>query len=328
MGASDSLDVLLRLAATNLLASVGGQQRAAEGTRFTDSPTAMRAYLEGLALWRRGRLDDATAAYDRAIAADTAFAQALFHRYTAQIWGQGGNFQQRAWERRDRLSLRERTVLEGIVGPERGRPRTLAQSFGHRRAAMERLPDSPDAAYFYGDLLFHYGASVDPLNHVREAGVILERAAALDSQATVLRHLLEIGLYLRDTALIRRVLPGYERTDDEGQWVGLWMGAAAIGDLPRLAALRRRTERREPVGAIAAVLSALIPSGRSRRCSTGLPEAPHQPTGRACTWSTPSPTSCAGGPAPPSACGPRARQARWRCRSSSTCCPAEASAAT
>ena len=85
-GPADSLDVLLQRTTTSLLASMGGQNTS-PGMRFTDSPDAMRAYLEGLHAWRRGRLAEAAAAFDRAIAADSSFAQAWFQRYLAANWG-------------------------------------------------------------------------------------------------------------------------------------------------------------------------------------------------------------------------------------------------
>ena len=243
-GPGDSLDAVLRRTATGLLAAVGGQARPDDQVRFTESPAAIRAYLEGLSAWRRGRLQDAVAAFDRAVAGDSAFAQAVFRRYTAAVWGYASPalLARMAWALRGRLSPQERTVLEGILGA--GYPysyqRTMDQRVASRVAAADALPDSPDALYFAGDLLYHYGGVVDPLNHVRRAREYLERAAAIDSQATVLQHLFEIGLETTDTALIRRVWPAFARTDYPGKWAGLWLAEAQSGD-PGLSAWLRRT---------------------------------------------------------------------------------------
>ena len=249
-GPADSLDVVLRRTATGLLAAVGGQARPDDQVRFTESPAAMRAYLEGLSAWRRGRLQDAVAAFDRAVAGDSLFAQAVFRRYTAAVWGYESTapLARMAWALRARLAPQERTVLEGILGT--GYPysytRTMDQRTASRVAAADALPDSPDALYFAGDLLYHYGGVVDPLNHIRRAREYFERAAAIDSQATVLQHLLWIGLETPDTGLIRRVWPAFARTDYSGKWAGLWVAEAQTGD-PALAAWLRRTSPPEDV---------------------------------------------------------------------------------
>ena len=41
----------------------------------------MRLYLQGLSAWRRGKIPQAAASFDKAIAADSSFAQAWFRRY-------------------------------------------------------------------------------------------------------------------------------------------------------------------------------------------------------------------------------------------------------
>ncbi|MDP3768235.1 MAG: hypothetical protein Q8S13_09480, partial [Dehalococcoidia bacterium] len=241
-GPADSLDALLRRAATSLLAAVGGQARPDDRVRFTESPAAMRAYLEGLAAWRRGRLADAAESFVRAIAEDSGFAQALFRRYLAGDWGVPGGapYTRLTWERRARLSPQERTVLEAVLGSQYPRIRLVEDRLADRQRAVNLLPDSPDALYFLGDWYYHWAAPVDPVNQLRLAKEYLERSAAVDSQATVLRHLIEIGVRTQDSALLRHVWPAYERTEDVGKWGGLWLVAASMGDQALLAALRRR----------------------------------------------------------------------------------------
>jgi tetratricopeptide (TPR) repeat protein/TolB-like protein len=240
-GSADSLDVLLQRTTTALLASMGGQT-ASPGVRFTDSPEAMRLYLEGLHAWRRGRLAEAADAFDRAIAADSSFAQAWFQRYLAANWGIEGrvSYAPLVWTRRAGLSDRERGILEALLGPAYPAPRTVEGRFAARRHLLERYPDSPDALYFLGDYYFHYGQLIDPLHHYELARAYLERAAAIDSQATVLNHLALLGLFLPDTALMRRTWPAVERTDDPARWMIGWAIAGSTGDATLLAALRRR----------------------------------------------------------------------------------------
>jgi serine/threonine-protein kinase len=240
-GSADSLDVLLQRTTTGLLASMGGQT-ASPGVRFTDSPEAMRLYLEGLHAWRRGRLAVAADAFDRAIAADSSFAQAWFQRYLAGNWGIEGrvSYAPLVWARRAGLSERERAILEALLGPGYPAPRSVEERFAARRRLLERYPDSPDALYFLGDNYFHYGQLIDPLHHFELARAYLERAAAIDSQATVLDHLALLGLFLQDTALMRRTWPAEARTEDPGRWMIGWAIAGSTGDAALLAALRRQ----------------------------------------------------------------------------------------
>jgi hypothetical protein len=205
----------------------------------------MRAYLEGLSAWRRGRLGGAAEAFDRAIADDSAFAQARYRRYLAANWGVPGRiptsgYARLAWDRRAALSERERLTLETLLGPRYPAPRLLEERFSARRSLTERLPDSPDAWYFLADYYFHYGRAVEPTRFLDLARVGFERSAAIDSQATSLSHLVWTGIVTQDTALLRRTWPALERTDDAPRWILGWLAAATAGDAATLAALRRR----------------------------------------------------------------------------------------
>jgi tetratricopeptide (TPR) repeat protein len=238
---ADSLDSALRQAAAILLGSLGGQQRAFLGARFTDSPAAMRAYLIGLAAWRRGRLSEARVALDQAIATDSSFAQAIFRRYLAGLWSTGtAPYARLAWDARARLAPQERIVLEGVMGSSYPEPRAIERRHQDRERAAALLPDSPDAQYLMGDYWFHYGSPTNPTVQLERARDYFLRATSVDSQATVLRHLIEVGIRLRDTALLRQVVPRYLGTDDAGMWSGAWVAAASIGDTSLIARLRRR----------------------------------------------------------------------------------------
>lgn len=258
---SDSLESALRQSATRLIGAVGGT-RTVEGTRYTDSPEAMRTYLLGLAAWRRGRLEIARESFDKAIAADSSFAQAVFRRYLIAVWqSAAGTYAPLAWARRERLAPQERIVLEGLLGAEFPKPRTLTQRHIDRERAANLLPDSPDALYLVGDYWYHYGATRDPVRQVERARDFLVRASALDSQATVLRHLVEVGLRLRDTALLRKVIPAYVRTEDAGTWGAAWLAAGTIGDQAMLAQLRQKApdSRPESTWPAASAVIALVP---------------------------------------------------------------------
>lgn len=237
---ADSLDVLLRRAAAGLLVAAGGQARAETGARISENSGAVREYLQGLAAWRRGRLDEATAAFDRAIEADSSFAQALFSRYLALSWGfaqRGEVITRLAWANRARLSRQQRIVLEAVLGSNYPAPRLVEQRLADLRAAATHLPDSPEALYYYGDNAYHRGAAVIA-DHLTIAREYLERATAVDSQAILLRHLVEVGIRLRDTSLLRRAAPAFSRTEAFGRWCFAFLAAAERGDAQALSAVR------------------------------------------------------------------------------------------
>jgi tetratricopeptide (TPR) repeat protein len=258
---ADSLESALRQSATRLLGAIGGT-RTVEGTRYTDSPEAMRMYLHGLAAWRRGRLEIARESFNKAIAADSSFAQAVFRRYLIAVWqNASAAFAPLAWARRERLAPQERIVLEGLLGAEFPKPRTLSQRHIDRERAANLLPDSPDALYLVGDYWYHYGATRDAVRQLERARDFLIRASALDSQATVLRHLVEVGIRLRDTALLRKVVPAYVRTEDSGTWGAAWLAAGTVGDQAMLAQLRQKTpdSRPESIWPAASAVVAIVP---------------------------------------------------------------------
>jgi hypothetical protein len=120
------------------------------------------------------------------------------------------------------------------------------------------LPDSPDAQYFAGDYLYHYGNRTDPIARLQRARDYLARSVALDSQAVALRHLVEVGVRLRDTVLLRAITPAYLRTEDIGRWAGTWIAAASSGDTARLAQLRTRAFAEEMFNSLWPVGTALV----------------------------------------------------------------------
>ena len=241
----DSVDQALRLTASGLVAALGGQQRTLEGARFTESPEAMRAYLEGLSLWRRGRLHDGLRFFERAMTLDSSFAQAAFRRYLAGSWGlRGGTITnadaiQRTHAQRARLSDPERQIVEGMLGKTYGVRPTVAQRLASLTKIAEALPDSPEAQFLLGDTWYHFGVQVDAANHVANARHYIRRAVAIDSIATGIRHLIELAVVARDTADLRRLLPVYGRTEDAGRWGGLFAGYSILGDERELARLRQ-----------------------------------------------------------------------------------------
>lgn len=229
-GSADSVEVLLSQVATSLLGATAATTRTQDVSRLTRSPAALRAYFEGLALLRRGRWLDAAAALEQSVGADSGFALAIYERWLIGIAGSMAlppGFPPIA-SVHDRLGPRERVVVDGRLGTT-GAPRTRMQIAADRLAAAERLGDSPDAWFLYGDYIFHDGLAVVPAESLlaisRRA---FSRAVALDSQPVFLFHLFETALQQRDTAAIRQLVGTYESIPDE--WPRRWLGAVFLRD--------------------------------------------------------------------------------------------------
>jgi TolB-like protein len=247
-GVADSLETLVQRLAASLLAAAGGR-RAGGQTRLTDSPQAMRAYLEGLSLWRRSRYAEAAAALERSFAADTFFGSAAFMRYRIGSWmlegARNAVWASRAQRLRERMSREDQLLLLDYFG-EPGVTPSRARNLENRRRVAALLPESPDAQYLLGDYLWHYGASAGEPNWLDLARVQFDRALALDSLGPILQHVLQAALLVGDTAQVRQAWSSFDRlSDDPLDWGWGWLVAGRTGDAALLASLRRQPN---PVG--------------------------------------------------------------------------------
>jgi len=233
-GIADSLTQLVDRLAASLLAlgSGEGEQRLA-GLTSTSLP-ALRAYLDGQALLRRGAFEDAKNRFEEALRLDSTFALAGLGVARAGEWTgiDFGPALAAAWRRRDRLSPRDRAHLEAYL------PR-FPGGFGRRDyiEASERFvqvaPDSPEAWYALGDVLFHLGPLVGVPDAHRRAAAAFDRSLALDSSyAPTLQHLTDIGAQLGDTARLRGGLELMLRVDSiSGRAeANRWFVASLLGD--------------------------------------------------------------------------------------------------
>jgi hypothetical protein len=239
---ADSLDYALRRVAAILTATVNspGTTKISDDARYTNSPEALRAYLEGMAHWRSGRLPEAARSFTAAMARDTLFARAQYRCFIAQAWGVTCRFEwSRLWEVRDRLSDAERLQVTAFTGPNPPREeRSLEQRFADVERVVIQLPDNADALFFAGDMWYHTGSVIDPKAQLARAVEYFSRAAAVDSQATYIQHLVEAAIRMRDTALIRRTAAAFMQTQSRRRWTLEWLAAASIGDDATLAKLR------------------------------------------------------------------------------------------
>ncbi len=230
----DSLPALVERLAAGLLAAAG-TSRAGPPPRLSDSPDAIRAYIEALSYFRRGKFPAAAVAFERAFAADTLFARAAFMRWLTATWGPGfgavaNQWRDRAESLKGRLSGPDQVLLDAAFG-----------DLAAKERAAQVLPESPEVHYFIGDNYYHSARARGWDAGIARARAEFERSLALDSQATSLQHLLEIGLWTSDTSLLRTVWPAYEHMVSGGD---LGMGqlvATRLGDRRMLEAQRRRS---------------------------------------------------------------------------------------
>ena len=236
-GSPDSLTQLVdRLAATLLaLGSGEGEQRLA-GLTSTSLP-ALRAYLDGEALLRRGNFGEASKRFLQAFQVDSTFALAGVGAVRAGEWGFGREAApvEAAWRHRDRLSPRDLACLTAYLGPTYPAPAGARDEVRAAERFLALAPDSPDAWYKLADNLFHYGALAAVPEALRRSEAAFARSLALDSSyAPNVQHLSEIATFFDDTvgvvrgrALLRRI-DSVSSVAVARQWhVAAWLGDTA-----------------------------------------------------------------------------------------------------
>jgi DNA-binding SARP family transcriptional activator/TolB-like protein len=201
-GMEEELFALVDRLAVELLAArlhppEAGLRSAADLT--THSLPALRAFLAGERERRAYRWSAAIEAYQQAIREDSTFALAHLRLSLAVGWSPPElhlALRQPAVEAAlrhgDRLSRRDRLVLEALADGVRGRPEVEARL----RDLTLRYPEDAEAWYLLGDLLFH--ANPDRGRSISEARQAFERAAALDpANRGFLDHLVHLALHER-----------------------------------------------------------------------------------------------------------------------------------
>jgi hypothetical protein len=238
-GPADSLPPLVdRLTAQLLVGGAAGNLRVASLT--TTSLEGLRAYLAGQVAYRNGEYDAAIADLGRAIAADSSFVLAASAYTITAGWLQppppnAPRVERLAWEGRDRLSTRDRTLLEAFVGPAYPALSNEADILAAREKAVEIVPDQADAWYFLGDEYFHNGQYLGYADWQDRAQAAFQRAVALDSTfAGPLSHLINLAADRGDSAAARRYgrLYGANVTSRGGGYDLLvrWDWARTLGD--------------------------------------------------------------------------------------------------
>ena len=206
-----SLDVVRQLLDEEGVEGGSGSVRRLESLTTSSIP-ALRAYLEGEALYRRADFEGAVDAFRVAVTEDSLFAMA-HHRLSAALgWSGGGMLEsnaagQRARELAHRLPPRDSILISTY-------DRALRQLDGNAvddlRALAEQYPDDPEVWYWLGEAYNHAGYVA--LVPVEDMGAAFETAIALDSaHVPSYIHAIESALSFHEVDKARSLLAGFER---------------------------------------------------------------------------------------------------------------------
>ena len=218
-GSPDSLFTLVDRLSIDVLAAIWqGEERPRADidlTRITTtSLPALKAYLEGESLLRRGDFAGSVAAYEQAVAADSTFAFALYHLGLAYGWVGDAVNQNRSYRRAlrhaGRLPEREALLLRATLEFST-RVLDTPTVIGLFQEVTRKYPDDADAWYFLGDAYWHGGEQL--LSSQDESEKAFRTVVELDPGfAPAYIHLVNNAFIHRpDSARASRLIDTYHR---------------------------------------------------------------------------------------------------------------------
>jgi eukaryotic-like serine/threonine-protein kinase len=210
-GPPDSLAQLVDQVAARLLTTVSGEMDERLGKLTSTSLPALRAYLDGKSKLRRGEATAAARDFQRALDSDSTFALAGLGLRIAASWYGDNPASERglraAFQARDRLSPRDRALLDALTGPRYPAPATTQEQFEARKRYLQIAPDRADAWEFYADDIFHFGTALGFVDPEKSALEAFRRSVDLDStNAVAFGHILLLAVQQGDTALEHRLV--------------------------------------------------------------------------------------------------------------------------
>jgi tetratricopeptide (TPR) repeat protein/TolB-like protein len=245
-GPVDSLPELVERLAVQVLALEAGEDE--HRLRFLVGPSsdAVRAYLDGRQLARRGRYADAISRFREALTVDSTFALAASEMGRAESWIAGSSdAYERAWLARERLGPRDVALLEARLGPDYPARATGRQLITAAQRAVRLAPGSPDAWFQLGDWFFHLGRLTAAPRWEERADSAFDRAIALDpSFAAPLMHATELAAFRGDTARVRRLGEAFFAHNSIGEAADYmrWLVPASLGDEEALVRVYERLD--------------------------------------------------------------------------------------
>jgi tetratricopeptide (TPR) repeat protein len=207
-GPRDSLFVLIDRLTARLLALGAGASSAQLSALTTTSLDALRAYLDGVAAFRRGVYQTSTPTLTRAVELDSTFALALSALIESDGWHLATTDMNRvrrlAWQYRDRLNPQDQLFLSLRLGSRYPRTTPWHVQIADAERAVQRIPESADAWFYLGDFLFHFGRVSDIAEPEVRARQAFEQSFQRDSlYGAPIQHLAALTWAAGDTAAQR-----------------------------------------------------------------------------------------------------------------------------
>lgn len=232
-----------------LLRDSGTEPRTDLASITTGSIEALKAFLRGEGLYRRGEYEAADEAYRRAVAADSSFALAYYRLGLTRGWtaAAGSELALGPLARADSLAnlpRREAGLVRAALAMVRNDPGEIDSA----RVLARRYPDDAEAWYLLGELYYHLG-------HERQVGwaeteAAFLRAVELDPRwAPHYIHMVDLALrFHADSALAADRMARYRELAPESPWNRYygWLFSLALGDSAGRAAALAELELAEP----------------------------------------------------------------------------------
>ena len=222
VGSPDSVLVLVdRLSIEILRAVLQGRQGDLPDVNLaratTSSLPALKAYLEGEVLFRRGDFEAAIPAYERAVEEDSTFAMANWRLATSYGWAEsitselGEGAMDRAVRHADRLPEHEAVLLRADYALLQG----SLDGIEPLEREVRRRPDDAEGWYTLGETYFHLGAAaLIPLAKTEEA---FARAVQLDPRfLPAYIHRIDYAMLTADSARVAALVDSVARIAEAG----------------------------------------------------------------------------------------------------------------
>jgi tetratricopeptide (TPR) repeat protein len=202
-----------------LLQELEGEPRANLASVTTGSLDALKAFLNGEQLYRRGEYGAADQAYTRAVDADSSFALAYYRLGLTRGWTEAAGTELAEEPLARAISLgnlpqRELGLTRAALAVVRGDESQIDSA----RVLASRYPDEAEAWYLLGELFYHEGA----LRNVgwEETEAALERAVDLDpTWAPHYIHLVDLAfVYHADSTIAADRMARYRQLAPASDW--------------------------------------------------------------------------------------------------------------
>lgn len=250
VGPADSLPHMADRLTVRLLASLTSETGDDSLALAATSLPALRGYLAGRSLFRRGRFDEANQSFERSVSLDSTFplpalwlaAISALRQTTGPTVDDRWKYDA-AWKERDRLGPAGRALLVAHLGPRYPSVATLGELVTAGERATDVAPLWAEAWFIAGENFARFGSITGYADARARAGVAFSRALALDSShGQTLRSLLVWATRSGNRDAVRRYSVLYfahEPEDDLADFLR-WCSALVLADSVAVATVRSR----------------------------------------------------------------------------------------